>query len=551
MASGIRLRSARRVALATLALLLPACGSDKSPTNDGGGNDGGGQDTITATVRVDIATDQDRAPISPFVYGSNQDYSGLKWTIRRLGGNRLTGYNWENNFSNAGNDWMHSSDTFMLSNIGLTDADSASPGIVLSRFHEQSLAMGAASIITVPVAGYVSADNKGTVQVSETAPSPRWVKVVPKKPASFSLTPDKTDSTVYVDEEVNLLVNRFGAAGSTRGVAYYSLDNEPCLWPSTHPRIHPTPTGAKELVDRGVATATAIKGVDPQAQVTGPAASGFTAYLSCQDAPDWNTVKGGYHWYLDYYLDQFRLAGQAAGTRLLDVLDVHWYPEAQGDHRITDTNATTAADKQARMQASRSLWDSTYTENSWIGQWFRSYLPILPSLQHSIAAYYPGTKLAITEYNYGGGSDVSGGLAQADVLGAFGRNGVYIATLWGIGAQDNYIAAAFKLYRNYDGQGATYGGTAVRTATDDVAKTSTYASVDDAGHLHIIALNKTGDALGVRFHVASPTSYTSADVWGFDGTSATITHRSAVSHISGNDFVYRVPALAALHLVLQ
>jgi mannan endo-1,4-beta-mannosidase len=544
----------RRATLSVVPLVvlaLAACAGDKSPSDGNNNNNGGDQDTVTVSVHVNVATDQERTPISPLVYGSNQDYTGVKWTIRRLGGNRLTGYNWENNFSNAGADYIHSSDTFMLSVMGLSDADSVNAGTVLTHFHDQSLAMGAASIITVPVAGYVSADNKGAVSVAETAPSARWVKVLPHKPTAFALTPDKTDGTVYVDEEVNFLVSRYGLAGSARGVGFYSLDNEPAIWPGTHPRIHPSPTGARELTDRDIAAASAVKGADPQAQLTGPAEYGFSGYLSCQDAPDWNTVKGSSRWYLDYYLDQFRTAGQTAGKRLLDVLDVHWYPEAQGDHRITDSNATTVTDQDARMQAPRSLWDSTYTEKSWIAQYFRSFLPILPSLQQSIAGHYPGTKLGITEYNYGGGADPSGGLAQADVLGAFGKYGVYLATLWGLGSSDTYIAAAFKLYRDYDGQGAAYGATAVRATTDDVAKTSTYAAMDDAGHLHVIVLNKTRAPIGIRFHVDSPASFARADVWGFDGTSPAITHRTAVSKVTSNEFSYSVPALAALHLILQ
>ena len=42
-----------------------------------------------------------------------------------------------------------------------------------------------------------------------------------------------------------------------------------------------------------------------------------------------------------------------------------------------------------------------------------------------IAAHYPGTKLSISEYNYGAGGDISGGIAQADVLGVFGREGLF------------------------------------------------------------------------------------------------------------------------------
>ena len=45
-----------------------------------------------------------------------------------------------------------------------------------------------------------------------------------------------------------------------------------------------------------------------------------------------------------------RLAEISSGKRLLDVLDIHWYPEAMGDNRITQTNANTTADKLARVQ---------------------------------------------------------------------------------------------------------------------------------------------------------------------------------------------------------
>ena len=45
-------------------------------------------------------------------------------------------------------------------------------------------------------------------------------------------------------------------------------------------------------------------------------------------------------------------------------------------------------------------------------------------------AVLPGTKLAITEYNWGGTESLNGALAEADVLGIFGREGVGLATMW-------------------------------------------------------------------------------------------------------------------------
>jgi len=57
---------------------------------------------------------------------------------------------------------------------------------------------------------------------------------------------------------------------------------------------------------------------------------GFAAYETLQSAPDWGTEGEGYRWFIDYYLDKMKKASDEEGKRLLDVLDVHWYPEARG-----------------------------------------------------------------------------------------------------------------------------------------------------------------------------------------------------------------------------
>lgn len=282
---------------------------------------GGSQPTQPAAT-ITVQVDQGHTPISPYIYGSNQDDGTDVWTVRREGGNRTTGYNWENNFSNAGNDYIHSSDLYMITSEGLPASDAAIPARAVTFFHDQSIAMGAKSIVTLQMAGYVAADGKGAVQPSEVAPSARWDQESPKKPTAFAQTPDLTDGVVYMDEFVNALVQRYGAAASQQGVRWYSLDNEPALWRSTHPRIHPQAVGAAELLDRSVALASATKAVDPSAEIIGPAAYGMAEFVSLQDAPDWSAVKQGYEWFIDYYLDGMRKAEQAKGMRLLDVLGV-------------------------------------------------------------------------------------------------------------------------------------------------------------------------------------------------------------------------------------
>jgi hypothetical protein len=508
-------------------------------------------------VTYTIDTRLDRAPISPYIYGANPQMSGSEnLAARRVGGNRLTGYNWENNYSHAGEDWYNYNDNYLVAS--LPSSQRLIPGIFLTNFHDSCLAANQLSLITLQMAGYVSADGNGTVTEAQTAPSSRWKQVVYAKGALFCNppgSPNITDPNVYMDECVNFLVSRYGNASTATGVKCYSLDNEPALWPETHPRIHPNKTGCQELITRTVALSLAIKNVDPYAQIFGPVLYGFTAYYSLQDAPDWSSVKNGYSWFIDYYLDKMRQAEITYGRRLLDVLDLHWYPEAQGDGQriVFSSPPYSQANSEARMQAPRSLWDYDYHENSWIEQWFGQYLPLLPRVQNSINTYYPGTKLAITEYSYGAEEHFSGGIAMADVLGIFGKYGLYFASYWQTSSNYSYVTAAYKIYRNYDGFNSTFGDTKVFASTSDKQNSSVYASVFDGNQcqLHLVVINKNFDySIGGTFNITSPRTFTSARVWAFNASAPTITELTAVPTIAGNSFSYVIPPLTVCHIVL-
>jgi endoglucanase len=514
------------------------------------------------SVTYNINTDVNRTPISKYVYGTNW-VENSDSTITRSGGNRLTAYNWENNFSNAGNDWYYSNDNLLVND--LPPSQQLIPGIAITRFHDSALAAGQASIVTLQMAGYVSADGNGDVNlVTETAPSARFKKVVFAKGSAFCSppgSPDINDANVYMDEFVNFLVSKYGHAGDPNGVKFYDLDNEPDLWSSTHKEVHPTKPTCVEYKNKSVAMSIAVKNVDPNAKMLGPVSYGFNGYYSFQDANDWKApLSTGYSWFLDYYLDKMEANSVTAGKRLLDALDVHWYPEARDGNitaldgnRIVDVPSIySRANCNARMQAPRSLWDVNYHEVSWIEKWQGSWLPILPPLQNSINTYYPDTNLTITEYAYGGEDHYSGGIATADVLGIFGKYGVHIANYWGDG---NYVRAAFKMFRNYDFRShSTFGDINVPATRSSDANNSIYASIfgSDTNVLHLIVINKNFDNdINASFTITSSHNYASGRVWAFDANGWSITERTPIRNITGNSFTYTIPHLSVCHIVLD
>jgi hypothetical protein len=237
------------------------------------------------------------------------------------------------------------------------------------------------------------------------------------------------------------------------------------------------------------------------------------------------------------------------GRRIVHVLDVHWYPEMRGRKRITEQD-TSQKTVDARVTAPRSLWDPTFTESSWIGDQWKKPIRLIPWLKELVAKRYPGTKISMTEYNFGTGDHVSGGVAQADVLGIFGREGLYLGNYWGngagVGPLPKYIGAAFALYQNYDGKGARFGDTSVSATTPDVTKASIYAATDSKvpGRITLVVLNKDQRASYQASIKLNAGTCTKPKAYRFDGSSSDV-QAVPPPEVSGGELKATLPALSA------
>jgi hypothetical protein len=538
----------RVVGLLSSVMMSLACASDPGTGTGAGGGAGGGSTGTPTPGAVTITIDSSQVhAISPYIYGTNGgDFAkeAKNLTLSRVGGNRLTAYNWETNASNAGSDWQYSNDNYM--------SKSTTPGLAMVQATQSASSAGASMIMTVPIAGWVSADENGSCPSSPTAAqiAQRFFPILPRKTGADAYPPVLTDGTVYADEFVAYLESQFPTAQTdpSRRI-FYMLDNEPDIWAETHSEIHPAKVTYAELLQKSIDAATGIKGAAPAALVMGPVNYGWQGMVDLQGAPDANQRD-----FLNFYLDGMKAAEATAGKRLLDVLDVHWYPEATGDGtRIVD-DGVSAGEVEARLQAPRSLWDKTYKETSWIAD-AAGVGPIylIPRLQAKIDQRYPGTKLSISEYNYGAGGDISGGLAEADALGAFGREGLFAATVWLVSKTNTFLYAGFAMYRNYDGAGATFGDSSIAATTSDVAATSVYASVFGAAptNVVVVAINKTVSAQVATLTLAHPTPLTTADVYTLTAATPAPVKGAALTAAAPNVFAYTMPARSVSTLVLK
>jgi Glycoside hydrolase family 44 len=187
--------------------------------------------------------------------------------------------------------------------------------------------------------------------------------------------------------------------------------------------------------------------------------------------------------YLPWLLDQFRSWDVTHGTRLLDLFTVHFYPQSGefGD----DTSVNT---QQLRNRSTRSLWDPSYVDESWIAD----KVQLIPRLRSWVSVHYPGTRVGITEYNWGAESHINGATTQADILGIFGREGLDLATRWATPASTTPTYQAIKMYRNYDGARSTFGEISVSAGGPNPDNVSTFAALRSSdGSLTVMVIAKT------------------------------------------------------------
>jgi hypothetical protein len=465
---------------------------------------------LSASVHVTVDVLSNRHPISPYVYGGafpkdgpTITDSGL--TAVRWGGNASTRYNWINFDTNAAND-------FYFVNRPMGNPPLFSDSI---QFVNNVKAAGGLPLITVGMLPWVAKD--ATSYSFSVAKYGAQCKVNPfnsddgngvKSDCATNITgndvhdahvplldgpPQSGDpaGSVYRNQWVTAL----GAAFGANVPHFYNMDNEIDIWGGTHRDVHPNPATYNELRDTYLSEARALKTWDPVAIRLGPVSCCWFFYWRSATGSSDTASHGGAD-FLPWWLNEVAWSDAVAGTRSLDVFDIHAYPDGP------DTSSFTQAQKQAlAVRIYRDWWDPSYTSEAVyiVGGGF-SIEPVdskpfrIPRMRALLNAIYPGTQFSITEWSaeFAGAPDFSTALGDADAYGILGRERVYLASRWVAPDPANPNYQTLKLYRNYDGQHHTFAPISVSATNDgDPNLFSSYAAVDAAGTtLTIMVVNK-------------------------------------------------------------
>ncbi|XP_018324510.1 uncharacterized protein LOC108736545 [Agrilus planipennis] len=368
----------------------------------------------------------------------------------------------------------------------------------------------------------------GTTLITDNDPSDASIKV----------------NSTFTKEWVQHLTKKYGTADKG-GVLFYEMDNEYDLWHSTHQDIHPQPVSTDEIIKLTEEHALAVKEVDPSALILGPVGWGYLSFLhSGLDFSSGNDKDKESHENLDfvpYYLKTMKQLESSHSKRLLDYLDLHMYSQA-ADVFSDSTDPEVLA---VRLRSTQSLWNPDYIDESWIKDLGEpnNRIQLIPRMKQAILTYYPGTKIAITEYSWGGLNTINGALAQADVLGILGREGVDLALAWGSQNTTEPWAYAFRMYRNYNGKGSQFGSISVSAKSSDEQKLAIYASIRPSGKkLTIIAINKDPiNEIDTKIEIKNFNHSASAKVYTYSQKNLTKIVKSN-SPVANNSIGHKFPA---------
>jgi hypothetical protein len=537
-------------------------------------------------VTVDVT--QERQPISPLIYGINYEGQGsyaevlgqpaevsssvvsdLNASLVRNGGNLASRYNWQLNCTNHDQDFFYES-------IG-ADGQAVDDQRDSDVFVRVARGGGAEPSVTIPMIDWLSklGPDEGILpsfSIAKYGPQDDSDMFLPDAGNGLQngipiIVNDKNDasvpnSTAFEQSFVDYLQAH---PSEHPPLKYFTLDNEPDLWSNTHAdvvhphagfaagKFDPNNEGDKSTAyaNRFVQFARMIKQRVPDALILGPETSSYFGYAVSPFDRQYannraaNGDPGAYfsypldgdlagHYrtvtqanpdgeYMPWLLGQLRSA-QGNDSRLLDYFTLHYYPDD-----VSVSLDVTPALQAERSHSTRALWDPSFT---FTADGVPVALQLIRRMHTWVDANYPGTKVGITEYDWGAENHVNGATALADVLGIFGREGLDLATAFPYPpppdpndlAHTGFTYSAFKMYRNYDGKKSTFGDMNVQLSPiPDPDNFGFYAAQRTSDNkLTVMLINKGGSAQDVQINFANFSAGTTPQLWRITGATSAI-----------------------------
>lgn len=230
------------------------------------------------------------------------------------------------------------------------------------------------------------------------------------------------------DSTTAILDHWFGNDGlglNAEKFLYWNMDNEPEIWNGTHDDVMPTQPTAEELMQRYFEVAKKARALYPGIKLCGPVTCNEWQWYNYNS----NLISSGgkkYTW-LEYFIKRVAEEQIASGIRLLDVIDLHFYPGETADSDV--------------MQLYRVFFDKYYLypgangcktiNGSWDDSQKKEY--VFERCRAWLETYMGadnGVTFGLSELGCNDRSASVNAVAYASILGTFANNEVEFLTPW-------------------------------------------------------------------------------------------------------------------------
>ncbi|MDO6432693.1 glycoside hydrolase family 44 protein [Flavitalea sp. BT771] len=451
---------------------------------------------LAQNVQVNVDLQSNRKPVSPFIYGRNGSISDdpsnptspATWQLykdaglnfyRENGGNNLSTYNWRLKLASHP-DWYN--------NVYKHDWDFAAASL------QQNIpsAQGMWGFQLLGQAALTTANNFNDWAYNQ---SQYWSGLGQNLAGGGTLNPAggsqalvNGDTSLYLehwneDSTTGILNHWFGSGGQgldSTHLRYWNMDNEVEIWSGTHDDVMPVQLDAESFMQRFFAVAKKARALCPGIKLSGPVSPNEWQWYAFGAGPVTGSDGFRYPW-LQYFIKRLAEEQQRTGIRLLDVIDLHFYPGSTNPADIVQYHRVFFDSSYAYPEANgvhlvNGGWDNSIQIEDVFGRcqnWLNQYMGPGNGVTFGVS------ETAVNLNNNPNAQAVWYG----STLGEFMKHGVEYFSPWN---WEKGMWETLHLYSRYNKK------TSIQALSNDELNVSAYATASDANDsITVVLVNRS------------------------------------------------------------
>ena len=326
------------------------------------------------------------------------------------------------------------------------------------------------------------------------------------------------------------------------------MDNEPEIWSGTHDDVMTSQLAATAFMDKYFAVAKKARALYPNIKLCGPVCANEWQWYK------WGSetlyINGKYYSWMEYFLKRVADEQKATGIRLLDVVDIHWYPGESANADVVQLyrifyDKTYVYPGANGIKSINGGWDTSQNKE-YIFQRISDWLTTYFGTNHGIGLGLSESGINTTDANVNS-------VLYASMLGTFANNGVEYFTPW------TWNTGMYETLHLFSRYAKSYSVSSTSTVENTVSAYSTVTSSADS--MTVMLLNRDVSAShSVKVNLSAFSvnngSFNTLQIASLPTTETFVSHsnnalKKSTVTVSNNSFTITLPAMSTTAVILK